>query len=377
MTDISSLPASQAALKVVGSNDLAVAPDAALPALEPTEVLVRVACISINQVDSKSADLSPTPGATSGTDFSGVVAALGADVDTDKWHIGDRVMGGIFGNNPLRRDNGAFAEYVAVPEKLLWHVPAAMDFATAASMPAALATVGLSLFRYLEIPMPDANGLLKLASSGEDGTTKYNPTYVLIYGGGTATGAMAIQVLRLLGLAPITTCSPASAQRSVELGASATFDYRSPNCGTEVLEHTAGSLALALDCISSSDSMACCYMALGPAGGRYVALDPFPLRGHTRRSVQPDWICSYTIFGRDIAWAPPFDLDARMDDRATAEEWYVLAQRLLDDGMVVPQPLEVRGGGLAAVGAGMNEVLKGKIKGKKLVYPVAEQLCAA
>ncbi|KAG6360408.1 hypothetical protein INS49_011468 [Diaporthe citri] len=372
MTVVGSLPTAQSALKVVGSNDLVVTKDTALPVLARSELLVRVACVSINQVDGKSADMSPTPGGTSGTDFSGVVVALGADVDTGKWRIGDRVMGGIFGNNPLRHDNGAFAEYAAVPDRLVWHIPASMDFATAASLPAALATVGLSFFQYLQIPMPDPTGPLQLEMG--KGT---NPTYVLVYGGGTATGAMAIQVLRLLGLTPITTCSEASAARSIELGASATFDYRSPNCGTEVLDHTSGSLALALDCISSSDSMAACYKALGPAGGRYVALDPFPLRGHTRRSVEPDWICGYTQFGHDVAWAPPFDLDARLDDRATAEAWYVLAQRLLDEGMVVPQPLELRRGGLAAVGEGMHQVRKGQIKGKKLVYSIAEQLCVA
>lgn len=131
---------------------------------------------------------------------------------------------------------------------------------------------------------------------------------------------------------------------------------------------------MALDCISDSDSMATCYKAMGPAGGRYVALDPFPLRGHTRRSVEPDWICGYTIFGHEVAWAAPFDLDARLDDRASAEVWYKLAQRLLDEGLVVPPKIEVRPGGLAAISEGMREVIKGQVKGKKLVYTIADEL---
>ena len=374
MKSLEPLPTTQAALKVAGPEQLVLTKDAAVPSLEPSELLIQVAAVSLNQVDSKSADMSPTPGATSGTDFSGAVVALGSDVDTEQWHVGDRVMGGIFGNNPLRKDNGAFAEYLTIPARLAWHIPASMDYTTASSLPAALATVGLSLFRYMGIPMPDAAGPLQLDPAKDSGKGTA-PTYVLVYGGGTATGAMALQVLKLLGLTPIATCSEASKARCLELGAAATFDYHSPNCGTEMLGYTEGTLGLALDCISDSESMATCYKALGPVGGRYVALDPFPLRGHTRRSVEPDWVCTYTQFGNPIDWAPPFDLDARLDDLACAEAWYVLAQRLLDGGLLVPHPVEVRRGGLAAVGEGMHQVRRGQIKGKKLVYPIADQLC--
>ncbi|KAL2883643.1 hypothetical protein SGCOL_000787 [Colletotrichum sp. CLE4] len=375
MTAPESLPTTHKALKVSGPGHVTVSEDALVPSADRHELLVRVVCVSINQVDCKSADLSPTPGATSGTDLSGVVVALGNDVDAETWHVGDHIMAGIFGNNPLRQDNGAFSEYAVVPARLAWKVPASMDFATAASLPAALATVGLSLFQYMQMTMPDAATVsLQLRSiKASTGAAPASPaTYVLVYGGGTATGAMAIQVLKLLGLTPVTTCSESSAARSLELGAAATFDYRSPSCGADVLSYTQGALTLALDCISDSDSMSTCYKALGPAGGRYVALDPFPLRGHTRRSVKPDWVCCYTQFGHDVAWAPPFDLEARVNDRVCAEAWYVLAQRLLDEDLVVPQPLEVRRGGLAGVGEGMQEVRRGLIKGRKLVYRVAE-----
>ncbi|KAK1726271.1 chaperonin 10-like protein [Colletotrichum acutatum] len=337
MTAPESLPTTHKALKVSGPGHVYVSEDASVPSPDRSELLVRVACISINQVDCKSADLSPTPGATSGTDFSGVVVALGSDVDAEAWHVGDRIMAGIFGNNPLRRDNGAFAEYAVVPARLAWRIPASMDLATAASLPAALATVGLSLFQYMKMTMPDNTaGALQLSSNTD------------------SAGASNV------------------ANPATYLGAAATFDYRSPSCGADILSYTQGALTLALDCISDSDSMTTCYKALGPAGGRYVALDPFPLRGHTRRSVEPDWVCCYTQFGHDVAWAPPFDLDARVDDRNCAEAWYVLAQRLLDEGLVVPQPLEVRRGGLAGVGEGMQEVRRGLIKGRKLVYSVAE-----
>lgn len=48
----SSLPTTQSALKVSGSNVQAVIRNAAIPVLEPSEVLVRVVCVSINQVST-------------------------------------------------------------------------------------------------------------------------------------------------------------------------------------------------------------------------------------------------------------------------------------------------------------------------------------
>lgn len=376
------LPDTQAALKIAGPGVVSLSPDTALPVLEASDVLVRVACISISPVDSKSADLSPAVGATSGTEFAGVVVALGVDVsDADNtWRtqhsmrplqIGDRVLGGVFGNNPLRRDNGAFAEFVAVPARLVWHVPNDMDLLTSATLPAAVATVGLSLFQHMQLPMPSA--VAPATSLGERSNVA---PWVLVHGGGTATGAMAIQVLRLAGFQPLTTCSPSSSKRALRLGAVTTFDYRSPECGAAVRKYTSNTLALALDCITDSASMALCYEALGAPGGRYVALDSFPLRGHTRRNVVPDWVCTYTQFGGPVAWAAPYNLDARPDDRRCAEAWYVMAQKLLDEDLLEPHPKERRSGGLAAIGEGMDEVRKGQVRGKKLVYPIAEELCA-
>lgn len=376
------LPTTQVAVKVTGPSTVDLSNDTPLPVLDTFDVLVCVACVSINHVDGKSADMSPSPGATSGVDFAGVIVALGSGVNSDQFRaennmkplvIGDRVFGGVFGNNPLRHDNGAFAEYVAVPARLIWHMPAAMDFATASTIGATLATVGLALFQYLQVPMPSAK---TIAESQAAASPERKARMALVYGGGTATGAMAIQVLKLAGFTPITTCSPGSAARAMHLGAAATFDYRSPTCGADLREHTANGLELALDCITDTTSMGICYEALGSAGGRYVALDAFPLRGHTRRSVAAEWVCTYTQFGHAVAWVPPYNLDARPRDREVAEAWYVIAQQLIDENRIESYPKEDRTGGLAAVGEGMRAVWKGEISGRKLAYPLmAEEMC--
>ncbi|RGP69489.1 alcohol dehydrogenase like domain-containing [Fusarium sporotrichioides] len=369
MTVKLSLPTSQNALKTQGPNSVAVITDAPLPNIEPHDVLVRVLAVSVNHVDGKAVDMSPQIGATSGTDFSGIVAALGSAVESDSFraergmkpiNIGDRVFGGTFGNNPLRPHNGAFADYVAVPARLVWHVPDEMDFNTASTLGASLATVGLSLFNYLGLPLPYSESL-----KGDE-----KPT-VLVYGGGTATGAIALQVLKEAGINAITTCSSTAAPRATRLGAKAWFDYKSPTCGADIREHTNDTLAYALDCITDTSSMAICYEAIGSSGGRYVALDAFPVRGHTRRSVIPEWVCTPTQFGHAIRWTPPYDLEPRPRDLEYAEEWYPIAQQIVDEGKVEPPAVEVRKGGLGAVSEGMEQVRRGLIHGKRLVYPIA------
>ncbi|KAL3480964.1 hypothetical protein BJX99DRAFT_194647 [Aspergillus californicus] len=101
-------------------------------------------------------------------------------------------------------------------------------------------------------------------------------------------------MIRLTSFIPITTCSPRWFDRVKALGAAAAFDYRSPSCGSDILEYTQNSLGYALDCVSTSETMEICYKALGSKGGRYLALDQFPTRLHTRRSIRPDLILAHT-----------------------------------------------------------------------------------
>lgn len=89
-------------------------------------------------------------------------------------------MGVVAGNNSARKDNGAFAEYCVAHAELCMRVPDGMSNEDAASPPAGIGTAGLGLFQKLEFPWP-----------GEGTATDEN---VLVYGGSSATGALAIQL---------------------------------------------------------------------------------------------------------------------------------------------------------------------------------------
>jgi NADPH:quinone reductase and related Zn-dependent oxidoreductases len=157
-----------------------------------TSVIHTINCSYINPYDAKSVDMSPSPGATAGLDFAGEVVALGEAVDStsSRLALGKRVCGFVFGNNPDRRDNGAFAEYVAVPASLVLCIPESMTFLEAATLPCGLATTGGALYNSHSLGLP------LLGSGSEVNSSNKSPTYVLVYGGSTATATLIIQVLR-------------------------------------------------------------------------------------------------------------------------------------------------------------------------------------
>lgn len=101
-----------------------------------------------------------------------------------------------------------------------------------------------------------------------------------------------------------------------------------------------------------------------------MALNPFPLRVHRRRSIRPDWVFMFTQFAQAIAWKRPYHCDPQPEDKTFAILWYEQVQHLLNAGKIRPPPHKEMAGGLAAVVDGMELLNKGKVMGHKLVYAV-------
>jgi aspyridone synthetase trans-acting enoyl reductase len=152
------------------------------------------------------------------------------------------------------------------------------------------------------------------------------------------------------------------------LGAAAVFDYASPTCGQDILAFSGGQLSIVLDCVTTTASMTTCYEAIGSAGGRYLSLDPFPLRSHTRRSVKPTTVVCLTQFGRPLT--KPYKRSARPQDREFAGIWLTIAEGLLADDKIKPHPHKTMPGGLIGIETGVELVRRGKVRGEKLVYDV-------
>lgn len=89
--------------------------------------------------------------------------------------------------HPFDSERGSFAEYVAIKGDLAFQIPPHFSFEEAATLPCGIATVGIGFYRYLEIPLPTLP-----IQEGKD-----NGEYLLIYGGSSATGTLAIQFAKL------------------------------------------------------------------------------------------------------------------------------------------------------------------------------------
>jgi len=178
------IPMTQTAICQGEGGELRILHDVKLPHIPPDRMMVKVVAVALNPCDFKMPRRFPSPGATCGNDFAGVVVATGPNI-AKQFKVGDRVFGAVYGANPIDHESGAFAEYLRADPEFTFNMPDSMSFERAASIGSSvLATLGLALFRAMPISfMP--------------GRCAGKPQQVLIWGGSTSVGTMAIQLLRL------------------------------------------------------------------------------------------------------------------------------------------------------------------------------------
>ncbi|KAI1467234.1 MFS general substrate transporter [Daldinia caldariorum] len=306
------LPPSQQALQQDDNGQPYLVDKAAIPSLPPGYVLVKTYAVALNPSDHKILRNFPIPGAYLGSDFSGTVVQAAADVDTDALKLGTMVSGAAFNFSPThRKANGAFAEYVRARADLLLRIappaspspspsinnPATMDPFQAATLATAICTCILAFWS------PDA---LNLPGTPDAPEVREKPTPVLVYGGSTATGTIAIQLLRQSGYDPIATCSRRNFGLVRDRGASAALDRVAYEDGdgdlaAEIAARAGGRLRYALDCVSDARSAAVCYAAIQRPGGRYASLERVPeeILG-ARQAVRAAFVLAAEAYGEDV-----------------------------------------------------------------------------
>lgn len=169
-----------------GNPDVLELAERPMPKVGPGMVLVKVKAASVNPVDWKIMagyldevmDLQFP--AIPGWDVAGVVESVGIDVQ--HFQAGDEVIS--YGRKDYVH-GGSFAEYIALPERLLARKPASLDWNESAGLPLA----GLTAFQVL-----NRLGL----KAGET---------VLIHGGAGGVGSLGIQIAAALGARVIATAS--------------------------------------------------------------------------------------------------------------------------------------------------------------------------
>ncbi|MES2184085.1 MAG: NAD(P)H-quinone oxidoreductase [Pseudomonadota bacterium] len=197
-----------------GGPEVLTAVDRPIPTPGPGEVLIRVAAAGVNRPDlMQRAGIYPMPpGAPTvpGLEVAGTVAKAGPGVTA--WKTDEPVCALLVG--------GGYAEYCVVPQGQCMRMPQGLTPAEAACLPEAAFTAWSALVE---------RGQLR---AGE---------WLLVHGGTSGVGSLAIQWARHLGARVITTAGDDEKCRyALTLGAEVAINYRNEVFEKAVLEKTGG-----------------------------------------------------------------------------------------------------------------------------------------
>jgi putative PIG3 family NAD(P)H quinone oxidoreductase len=216
-----------------------------VPAVQPGEVLIRVAAAGVNRPDvmQRKGAYPPPPGAPSifGLEVSGTVVALGEGVH--QLMVGQPVCALVAG--------GGYADYVTAPAGQCLPVPELLSMEEAAAMPETLFTVWTNLFERA------------YASEGDT---------VLVHGGTSGIGTMAISLCNIFGITIIVTAgSDEKVAAAKALGADHAINYKTEDFVERVKEITGGAGCAAVLDMVGGDYVARNLKCLAP-DGRHVSI---------------------------------------------------------------------------------------------------------
>lgn len=219
--------------------------------------------------------------------------------------------------------------------------------------------MGQGLYQSLQLPLPSKPSTQKIP--------------LLIYGGSTATGSLAIQYAKLSGLTVIVTCSPHNFEYVKSLGADAAFDYKSQDCSQQIKDFSKDSIAHAFDCISEGPSSLITVSSMSSQGGVYSTLLPIPdneVRKINNKVTNKSTL-GYIVAGEYFKFGPQ-EIPAKQEDYEFGKMFWELSRDLLEKGAVkVHHPvLNKFERGFDGVIKGMDAMRQGKVSGEKLVFTI-------
>jgi NADPH2:quinone reductase len=200
------------AISKPGGPEVLVPETRSVPAPGPGEILIKVHAAGVNRPDvaQRSGSYPPPPGASDlpGLEVAGEVVALGSGASKHK--IGDKVMSLVAG--------GGYAQYCIAQDAQAMAVPAALSMTEAGAIPETLMTVWHNVF--------------------ERGALQPGET-LLVHGGSSGIGTMAIQLAKAFGSKVIVTVgSQDKADACLKLGAHRAINYKTEDFVAETRKAT-------------------------------------------------------------------------------------------------------------------------------------------
>ncbi|KAJ2980055.1 hypothetical protein NUW54_g11055 [Trametes sanguinea] len=319
-----------------------------VPKLGPGEILVRNEASGLNPVDWKiqayGIFVEKYP-AVLGIDAAGIVEAVGQDVT--RFKTGDKVL--YEGLRTDGNDRATFQQYTLVPADLAAKLPDSLTFEQGAALPLALTTAAVGLYNQEGGPLFTPPWL-------EGGRGKYAGPIVVI-GGSSVVGTLAIQLARLSGVSPIiTTASLKNTALLQGFGATHVLDRNLPAAALreEVVKIAGGPVSTVYDAISLPETQNAAFDLLAP-GGKLIlvlasAVDEEKKKNANDRSIVGTLgliqLPQNVEFGRAL---------------------YSKLTSLLEAGDLKPLRVEVVPGGLGGIPTGLEKLKNDQVSAAKLV----------
>jgi NADPH2:quinone reductase len=184
-----------------------------VPQPNADEVLIRVCAAGINRPDIfQRQGVYPPPADASpilGLEVAGDIIACGANVK--RWHLGDKVCALVNG--------GGYAEYAVAPAEQCLPIPQNFSYVQAAALPETFFTVWHNLFQRAQL------------KTGEN---------LLIHGGSSGIGTVAIQVARAFGVQVFATVGSAEKCAAISALGAIPVNYREQDFVAVIKEKTRG-----------------------------------------------------------------------------------------------------------------------------------------
>lgn len=207
-----------------GGSDMMFVAQGPIPAPGKGEVLVKVHAAGVNRPDIlQRMGMYPMP--------AGVTNIMGLEISGEIIAVGDEVMPDLIGQKVCALvAGGGYAEYCVAKAAQCMTVPSALSMTEAAAMPETLLTVWHNLFERAFVM---------------DGET------VLVHGGTSGIGTMAITLCKLFDVNIIVTCgSDEKCAKALEVGADHAINYKTQDFVAEVKKITGDGVHVVLDMVA-------------------------------------------------------------------------------------------------------------------------------
>ncbi|KAL2812407.1 chaperonin 10-like protein [Aspergillus granulosus] len=310
------------------------------------ELLVQVEAVSFNPIDAKlqrsNLFQSQYP-LIVGFTFAGTVTSIGPDVTSVK--PGDRVVVARWGKAGGDNKFGALQKYALALEQNTLRLEPEITFEDASGVIANLATVVSALNIYMGLSLPPVTG--KAQTNGKR---------ILVYGGSSAVGGLAVKYATDAGYEVVTTSSPANRKLVEERNATHIIDHCQPkeDLLREIRAH--GPYEGIFEAIGSRVTTQLMVELLQETGGRFFSTSPSPGDDRVPGNVQKKWAgYSETLVSQE--------------ENRELRGWYM--ERYLPEALknrsVWPNPALWLKGGLNSAQEALDLLYDGKVSGKKVL----------